>query len=110
MEFSDIAKIAAILGAVFIVIVLILLAIPGSRLRKVFSGIYFVVAALLGVYVVSPIDLIPDIIPLLGQSDDALASVIAVANVVAGVILYLRRRSSPPEVQDKNRPDLYIKR
>src|SRR5688572_3457986 len=110
MEFWDIAKIAAILGAVFIVLVLILLAIPGSRLRKVFSAIYFIVAALLGVYVVSPIDLIPDIIPLLGLSDDAVASVVAVANAVAGIILYLRRRSSPPELQDKNRTNLYTKR
>jgi uncharacterized membrane protein YkvA (DUF1232 family) len=103
MEFWDVAKIVAILGAVFIVLVLILLAIPGSRLRKVFSAIYFVVAALLGVYVVSPIDLIPDIIPLLGLSDDAVASVVAVANAVAGIILYLRRRSSPPELQNKKR-------
>jgi uncharacterized membrane protein YkvA (DUF1232 family) len=101
MEFWDIVKIAAILGAIFIVLVLILLAIPGSRLRKVFSAIYFIVAALLGVYVVSPIDFIPDLIPLLGQSDDALASVIAVANVVAGIILYFRRRSSEAEMQNR---------
>ena len=101
MEFWDVAKIVAVLGAVFIVLVLILLAIPGSRLRKVFSAIYFLVAALLGVYVVSPIDLIPDIIPLLGLSDDAVASVIAVANVVAGIILYFKRRSSQPELLNK---------
>ena len=110
MEFWDVAKIVAILGVVFIVLVLILLALPGSRLRKVFSAIYFLVAALLGVYVVSPIDLIPDIIPLLGLSDDAVASVIAVANAVAGIILYLRRRSSRPELHDKNRSTLYTKR
>ncbi len=101
MEFWDVAKIVGVLGAVFIVLVLILLAIPGSRLRKVFSAIYFLVAALLGVYVVSPIDLIPDIIPLLGLSDDAVASVIAVANVVAGIILYFKRRSSQPELLNK---------
>jgi uncharacterized membrane protein YkvA (DUF1232 family) len=101
MEFWDIAKIVAIVGAILIVLVLILLAIPGSRLRNVFSAIYFVVAALLGVYVVSPIDLIPDFIPLLGLSDDAVASVIAVANAVAGIILYLRRRSSQSELQNR---------
>jgi uncharacterized membrane protein YkvA (DUF1232 family) len=110
MEFSDIAKIVAILVVIFIVLVLILLAIPGSRLRKVFSAIYFLVAALLGVYVVSPIDFIPDLIPLLGQSDDALASVIAVANVVAGIILYFKRRSSESELQNKRRTDLNIRR
>lgn len=103
MELWDIAKIVAIVGAVLIVLVLILVAIPGSRLRKVFSAIYFAVAALLGVYVVSPIDLLPDFIPLLGLSDDAAASVIAVANAVAGIILYLRRRSSQPELQHKRR-------
>jgi uncharacterized membrane protein YkvA (DUF1232 family) len=105
-SFWDIAKIVAIVGAILLVLVLILLAIPGSRLRKAFSAIYFIVAALLGVYVVSPIDLIPDIIPLLGLSDDAVASVIAVANAVAGIILYLRRRSSQPELQNKKRANL----
>lgn len=110
MEFWDIVKIVAVLGAIFIVLVLILLAIPGSRLRKVFSAIYLIVAALLGVYVVSPIDLIPDLIPLLGQSDDALASVIAAANVVAGIILYFKRRSSQPEVQNKKRTNRNVKR
>ena len=99
MEFWDIAKIVAILGAVFIVLVLILLAIPGSRLRKVFSAIYLLVAALLGFYVVSPIDIIPDFIPLLGLSDDAVASVIAAANAISGIILYLKRRSSSTEVR-----------
>ena len=100
MEFWDIVKIVAVLGIIFTVLVLILLAIPGSRLRKVFSAIYFIVAAVLGVYVVSPMDLIPDIIPLLGLSDDVVASVIAVANALAGIILYLKRRSSPPEGQN----------
>jgi uncharacterized membrane protein YkvA (DUF1232 family) len=109
-SFWDIAKIVAILGAIFIVLVLILLAIPGSRLRKVFSVLYLAVAALLGVYVVSPIDFIPDFIPLLGLSDDAAASVIAVANAVAGIILYLKRRSSQPELQHKKRTNLDVKR
>ena len=105
-SFLDIAKIVAIVGAILIVLVLILLAIPGSRLRKAFSTMYFIVAALLGVYVVSPIDIIPDVIPVLGLSDDAVASVVAVANVVAGIILYLRRRSSQPELQNKKRTNL----
>ena len=109
-SFWDIAKIVAIVGAVLLVLVLILVAIPGSRLRKVFSAIYFIVAGLLGVYIVSPIDFIPDFIPLLGLSDDAAASVIAVANAVAGIILYLKRRSSQPELQNKKKINLGGKR
>lgn len=101
MEFWDVVKIVAILAAVFIVVVLILLAIPGSRLRKAFSVIYLVIAALLGIYVASPIDLIPDIIPILGLSDDAAASVVALANAVAGITLYLKRRSASSDPQNK---------
>jgi hypothetical protein len=102
-SFWDYAKIALIVGAALAVIFLILLILPGSRLRKLFSTLFFAIAGLLGIYVVSPMDFIPDIIPLLGQSDDALATVIAIINGIAGILLYLKGRSSSPEPGDQSK-------
>lgn len=109
-SFWEYAKIALIIGAALTVIVLILLILPGSRLRKAFSTLFFAIAGLLGIYVVSPMDLIPDIIPLLGQSDDALATVLAIVNGIAGILLYLKGRSSSPELGKRNKNDLSVRR
>ena len=102
-SFWEYAKIALIISGVLALVVLILLILPGSRLRKLFSTLFFAIAGLLGIYVVSPMDFIPDIIPLLGQSDDALATVIAIINGIAGILLYLKGRSSPPEPRDQSK-------
>lgn len=109
-SFWEYAKIALIVGAALTAIVLILLIMPGSRLRKAFSALFFAIAGLLGIYVVSPLDFIPDIIPLLGQSDDALATILAIINGIAGILLYLKGRSSSPEIGNRNRNDLSIRR
>jgi TctA family transporter len=109
-SFWEFAKIALIIGAVLTVIVLILLILPGSRLRKAFSTLFFAIAGLLGIYVVSPMDFIPDIIPLLGQSDDALATMLAIVNGIAGMLLYLKGRSSSPERRDPRKTDLSRRR
>ena len=109
-SFWEYAKIALIIGAALAVIFLILFILPGSRLRKLFSTLFFAIAGLLGIYVVSPMDFIPDIIPLLGQSDDALATVLAIINGIAGILLYLKGRSSSPELRNPNRTDLSAKR
>ena len=109
-SFWEFAKIALIVGAALTAIVLILLALPGSRLRKTFATLFFTIAGALGIYVVSPMDFIPDIIPLLGQLDDALATVLAIVNGIAGILLYLKGRSSTAELSDSSRTDLSVKR
>ena len=109
-SFWEFAKLALIIGAVLTVIVLILLVLPGSRLRKAFSTLFFAIAGVLGIYVVSPLDFIPDIIPLLGQSDDALATILAIVNGIAGILLYLKDRSSTPELRDPRKKDLSVRR
>jgi uncharacterized membrane protein YkvA (DUF1232 family) len=109
-SFWEYAKIALVIGGVLTVIVLILLILPGSRLRKAFSTLFFAIAGLLGIYVVNPMDLIPDIIPLLGQSDDAVATLLAIVNGIAGILLYLKARSSSPELRYGSKNDLSVRK
>lgn len=70
------------------VIFLILIALPKSRLRGValtISGWVMKLLALLClVYVVSPLDLIPDAIPVAGLADDLLALIIGTASAIGG--------------------------
>ena len=107
--FWEFAKTLLIVGAVLLGLILILLAIPGSRLGKVFSTIFFALAGLLGLYVISPLDFIPDLIPLLGQVDDVLATILAVVSAIGGLLFYFSGRKSLPEDEKKNRTDLYLK-
>jgi uncharacterized membrane protein YkvA (DUF1232 family) len=108
-SFWDFAKVLLIVGAVLLGLILILLAIPGSRLRKVFATFFFAIAGVLGVYMISPLDFIPDIIPVLGQIDDLLASVLAIVSAIGGVLFYLGGRKSLTEEENNNTKDLYPK-
>jgi uncharacterized membrane protein YkvA (DUF1232 family) len=85
-SFWDFSKWILVCFTGTVIIFLILLSIPNSKLKgialKVFSKILYVFTTLTLFYVISPVDLIPEVIPLLGQVDDALA-------LVLGVVVFL---------------------
>ncbi len=62
---------------------MVLVAMPQSRMREVLMPIVgWAVAALSAVYVVSPIDVLPDFIPIAGWLDDGGAIVTGIAGAV----------------------------
>ena len=108
-RFWEFAQLLVIVGAVLLGLVMILLALPGSRFRKVLSKVFFALAGLLGVYIASPLDLIPDLIPLLGQVDDVLASALAVISAIGGLLLYKNNRQSLSGDERTNEADRSLK-
>jgi uncharacterized membrane protein YkvA (DUF1232 family) len=88
------AMLLLVVGGVLSGLMLVLLAISGSWLPKVMATVFFALAGLLGLYGISPLDFVPDIIPVLGQIDDLLASVLAIGSAIRGVLFYLNGHKS----------------
>lgn len=86
----ELVKIVVICGTVLVALFLVLLAMPKSKLRSVVLEIGgWTGAVTSAVAVVSPVDLVPDFIPLAGQIDD-LGYIVAA--IVLGLIAYGQRR------------------
>lgn len=72
-----------------ILVFLVLLALPKSRLRAVFlittGWILKVTAVLCFLYVVSPLDLVPDFVPGIGLLDDILVGAFGVLSGIGGI-------------------------
>ena len=77
---------------------MILLALPQSRLRYyVLRGlgvVFFTLTGLLALYIISPIDALPDVIPLLGQIDDGGALIGALITGLSGAVAWWNSRHS----------------
>lgn len=90
LNFWDFASTAAILLFALAALFIVLLALPQSRLRQVLfrmiSWINGLIAVLLGISVVSPIDAIPDVVPVLGQADDVMAIAGAIGAAIVSAI------------------------
>jgi len=89
-------KFIAILTAVLIVIFLILLSLPNSKLCQSISKIYsifaFAISILSVFYIISPIDFVPDIIPVAGQGDDVMAAISALTTAITGYVSYQKSK------------------
>lgn len=95
--FFDFLKFLAILFGVLIVIFIILLALPKSRLRQSILKIYSIVSLIATIfsvgYIIIPIDIVPDIIPVAGQGDDLIAAISALATAITGYVAWQKSKN-----------------
>lgn len=90
MNFSTVLFTLVICASVIIVAFLALLALPQSRLRSMLLELCgWGTASAAAVSIVSPIDPIPDFIPVLGQMDDIAALIVGLLSVAFAI--YQRR-------------------
>jgi uncharacterized membrane protein YkvA (DUF1232 family) len=91
---------------------MVLLSLKESRLRgivlKTFAWFLYSVTGLLALYIISPVDLIPDVIPVLGQMDDGVAAVSAILTGLSGLIAMTQGNKSLRQYRKHN--GLYIER
>lgn len=74
-------KVVFVSGVALIALMAVLLALPGSRLRSALvEGLGWLGGLIAAALVVSPVDLIPDVIPVLGQVDDLVYVICAIAS------------------------------
>lgn len=100
-NFFDLLKIIFIGLFVVIVVFMILMALPKSKLRSlVLEYLGWTTAGVSAVSVVSPIDLIPDFIPVAGQLDDIGMIILGIASVI--IARKMRKQRKDLEVQENN--------
>ena len=86
----DVIKTLIIAVAVVFVVFLILMAIPKSKLRDiVLEYLGWGTATVSGISVISPIDVIPDFIPIAGQLDDI---GMIIFGLISGITAYRLRK------------------
>lgn len=85
-EIFSTIRLLAMIGGGLLLALLILLSLPESRLKEIVQPfVSWAVAAFSVGMILSPIDAIPDLIPVVGWADDAVALVVAVASAMAAM-------------------------
>ena len=97
--FFEAVKVFFICLFALLALFIVLLALPGSRLRSFVLEITgWGTAAASAIYVISPLDLLPDIIPVLGWGDDVVAAVTAISSIL--LALGMRRQRARLEERE----------
>lgn len=104
-DFFDFLKILVWVVGGLIALLLILASLPNSNVKYIILYVFhliakvitIILAVLAAIYVVSPVDFIPDLIPILGQVDDAGAVLSAITSLLNKTVLGKILDSIPDE-------------
>jgi uncharacterized membrane protein YkvA (DUF1232 family) len=85
-EIFSTIRLMAILGGGLLLALLVLLSLPQSKLKEiVLPFVGWAIAALSVAYIVSPLDVLPDFIPVVGWADDLAALAVGIASALSAM-------------------------
>ena len=85
-EIFSTIRLMAVLFVVMVLALLVLLSLPHSKLKEIVQPILGWTITVLSVGLIfSPIDPIPDVIPIIGWADDVVALVVAIVSAKAAM-------------------------
>jgi uncharacterized membrane protein YkvA (DUF1232 family) len=97
-QFGELLRISCFGCCGLLALFMILLALLQSRLRYyVLRGLgilFFTITGLLALYIISPIDAVPAVIPVLGQLDDEGALIGAIVTGLSGALAWWNSKQS----------------